>query len=172
MLREQVSVSSIRIFGGAVLAALLLAPCGAALAQTSDVWTNTKISDMRRHQQEVDSVAAEHYETAQRYLVKIERFLKNDELSDRQQKKLERAFGKAIQELGAAIEADPDWIEARLALGSVHYKHGDLEEARADYEGILEIEPEHDRARAYLGTVQYEIAQQEREGATGEGGER
>ncbi|MGD2116355.1 MAG: tetratricopeptide repeat protein [Acidobacteriota bacterium] len=170
MLREPARALSTRTFALTLLAALLLAPCGAALAQTSDVWTNTKISDLRRHQGEVDSEAAEHYETAQRYMVKIDRLLGDEDRGKRQEKRLEKAFDKAIRELNAAIEAAPDWIEARLALGSVHYKHGDLEEARSDYEGILAVDPEHERARAYLGTVQYELArrdQQEQGGSDG-----
>jgi tetratricopeptide (TPR) repeat protein len=168
MLRRSIRALTTGTLACTLFATLLVAPWVSARAQTSDVWTNTKISDLRRHQQEVDSEAAEHYETAQRYMVKIDRLLKKDDLSNRQEKKLERAFDKAIQELRAAIEADESWIEARLALGSVHYKHGDLAEARADYEGILAMEPDHERARAYLGTVQYELAQQKQADDMGE----
>ena len=153
-----------------LLATALLALCLSILlgalqapleAQTQDTWTNQKIYDMRRHQQEVPSVAAEHYETAQRYMLKIDRLTEKDELSKRQQKKLDRAYDKALQELEATIEEAPDWMEARLALGSVHYKVGALEPARKAYRAILAMEPENEKAQAYLGTVEYEIARRE-----------
>lgn len=174
--------STPRISSPAVLAATLLA-LGASMllgalqapleAQTRDTWTNQKIYDMRRHQQEIPSVAAEHYETAQRYMVKIDRLAEKDDLSKRQQKKLDRAYDKAVQELEATIEEAPDWMEARLALGSVHYKRGALEPARETYQEILAIEPENERAQAYLGTVEYEIAQREqRRQAATDGGAR
>jgi len=151
----------------ALVACLALAGLVAAAipttAQTSDVWTNTKISDLRSHQQAIPSEAAEHYETAQRYLLTIDRLTKkDDELSARDQKKLDRAFKKATQELRAAVEASPDWIDARMALAAVLYKQGDLEPAATAYEEILALDPENTRAESYLATVRYEISKQER----------
>lgn len=146
---------------GLALAALL-ATTLPALAQTADVWTNTKISDLRRHQQAISSEASEHYETAQRYLVTIDRLTKEDELSARQEKKLDRAYRKATQELRDAVKAAPDWIDARMALAAVLYKTGELEPAASEYQEILARDPENTRAESYLATVRYEQARQER----------
>lgn len=149
------------LLAGLALVGVLVAAVP-AVGQTSDVWTNTKISDLRRHQQAIPSEAAEHYETAQRYLVTIDRMTKEDrELSPREQKKLDRAFNKATQELRAAIEASPDWIDARMALAAVLYKQGELEPAEAEYEEILSRDPENTRAESYLATVRYELAKKE-----------
>ncbi len=180
MTRPNPRISSTPAVPATALLALCLSILLGALqapleAQTQDTWTNQKIYDLRRHQQEIPSVAAEHYETAQRYMLKIGRLTEKDDLSKRQQKKLDRAYDKAIQELEATIQEAPDWMEARLALGSVHYKRGALEPARKTYRELLAIEPENERAQAYLGTVEYEIAQreqkrQEQQAATDGGG--
>lgn len=150
-----------------LVAALTLAGIVAAAipasAQTSDVWTNTKISDLRRHQQSISSEAAEHYETAQRYLVTIDRLTKEDkELSQREQKKLTRAFKRATQELRDAVKGSPDWVDARMALAAVLYKQGELELAESQYKEVLALDPENSNAESYLATVRYEISKKER----------
>lgn len=139
----------------------LLAAMMPAISQTSDVWTNTKISDLRRHQQKIPSEAAEHFETAQRYLMTIDRLTRKDELSPREQKKLDRAYRKATQELRDAVKASPDWVDARMALAAVLYKQGDLEPAATAYEEVLAIDPENTNAEAYLATVRYEMAKRD-----------
>jgi|GEM_PF-1625400 len=160
----------------AVAVAGLLSAIAPAVAQTPDVWTNQKISDMRRHQQEVPSQAAEHYEIAQRYLVTIDRLSKDDDLSQRQQKKLDRAYEKAIEELNATLEEAPDWIEARMALASVYYTKKDYEAARDQYQEILKTDPENERAASYLTTVEYYIRHAEQatdqQESSGESGRR
>jgi len=142
-------------------AAALLATATPLLAQTSDVWTNSKISDLRRHNNAIPSEAAEHYEIAQRYLVTIDRLTKEDELSKRQQKKLDRSFKKATHELGVTVEKAPDWVEARMALAALHYKQKDYPAAREQYQAVLRYEPDNERAKSFLGTVEYYISHQE-----------
>lgn len=164
------------------LIVLVLFACGVLAAsaplsaQTPDVWTNQKISDMREHQQKVPSQAAEHYEIAQQYLATIDRLSKLDKRSARQQKKLDRAYAKTIDELNATLEAAPDWIEARMALASVYYTQKDYEAARDQYQEILKVDPENERAASYLTTVEYYIRHAEqaadRQEGSGEGGKR
>ncbi len=162
MMQQALRRSSFTLILALVMAvAAVLAAASPLAAQTSSAWMNTKISDLRAAQQKIPSEAAEHYETAQRYLVTIQDLSDKKDLSKRQQKKLDRAFRKAISELGAAIESSPDWVEARMALGSVDYKKKDYEGARDQYQEVLRIEPDNDRAKSYLETVQYYISHQD-----------
>ena len=137
-------------------------------AQTSNTWVNTKISDLRRHQEQIPSEAAEHYETAQRYLVTIDRLDDRDELSKRQQKKLDRAYEKATRELRAAIEKAPDWVEARMALAALYYREEAFEDSRGQYQEVLRLEPDNERAKSFLGTVEYYISRQQAGEPTGD----
>lgn len=139
-------------------ATVLLLAASPLLAQTSDVWTNQKISDLRRHQQQIPSEAAEHYEIAQSYLATIDHLGEKEDLSKRQQKKLDRAYEKATSELEVTIEKAPDWVEARMALGALQFKQEKYEEARVQYKEVLRLEPENERAKSFLGTVEYYIA--------------
>jgi cytochrome c-type biogenesis protein CcmH/NrfG len=166
-------------------AAALLATASSLVAQTADVWTNTKISDLRRHQQQIPSEAAEHYEIAQRYLVTIDHLGDKEDRSKRQQKKLDRAYEKGTAELEEAIDKAPDWIEPRMALAALQYKREKYEAARDQYREVLRLDPDNERAKSFLGTVEYYISRQDadqeemqddggapwEEGETGDSGE-
>jgi len=141
-------------------AAALLATASSLAAQTSDVWTNSKISDLRRHQQQIPSEAAEHYEIAQRYLATIDRLDGKDDLSKREQKKLDRAYAKATTELEESVHQAPEWVESRMALAALHFKREEYEAAREQYKEILRLEPDNERVKSYLGTVEYYISRQ------------
>lgn len=126
-------------------------------AQTASVWHNQKINDMRAHQrdQEFGDRASQHYQLALEHVADMQRLLREDTLSNRQQKKLDKAYRKATEHLGQVIELEPEWLDAHLMLGSVHYKMEDYASAKTCYEAVLALDPEHADAQAYLSSVQW-----------------
>lgn len=133
----------------------LLAPALPAFAQTSEVWTNTKISDLRRHQQEVSAPAAEKLDMANRHLARIDELTQEDELSPRQEKKLRKAYDRAVGHLEEAIELEPEWMEPRVYLAGVHFNVKEYDEAVRCYEEALALEPENEQVQSYLKTAQW-----------------
>ena len=140
-----------------------------AAAQTSDVWTNTKISDLRRHQQEVSAPAAEKLDMANRHLVRIDQLTQEEkELSPRQEKKLRKAYDKAVEHLEEAIGLEPEWLEPRLYLASVHYRMEEYDEAVRCYEEALELEPENEQVQGYLESARWYAERAEKGDGEGE----
>lgn len=134
-----------------------------ATAQTASVWHNQKMNDMRAHQrdQEFGDRASQHYQLALEHVSDMQRLLREDERSEREQKKLDKAYRKAIKHLGQVIELEPEWLDAHLMLGSVHYKMADYASAKTCYEAVLGLDPEHADAQAYLSSAEWYLNQPE-----------
>jgi tetratricopeptide (TPR) repeat protein len=65
-----------------------------------------------------------------------------------------RRAQEALREYHLAIDAAPDFIEARFSLGDLYYKLGRLDEAEGQFRQILKTEPNHSHAIAYLKVVE------------------
>lgn len=142
-----------------------------ATAQTGSVWHNQKINDMRAHQRDrdFDDRAGQHYQIALEHVRDLQRLLREDELSPRQQKRLDKAYRKATEHLAQVIELEPEWIDAHLMLGSVHYKMEDYAAAKICYEAVLGLDPEHADAQAYLSSAQWFLDHPEQAQLGGDG---
>jgi len=143
------------VYALALLGALALAH--PVHPQTSDVWTNTKISDLRRHGDEGDisRATSEHMEMANRYLQRVREFTEKEELSPRQQAKLDKAYGRAASHLEQAIDGAPDWVEPRIYLAALHFQMKAYDQAVACYEGALALEPDNEDVQGYLTTARW-----------------
>ena len=150
-----------------ILAALAPAP---ATAQTGSTWHDQKMNDMKAHQRDsdYDSRANEHFQMGLQYMSDIQRLLREDR-GPRAEKKLHKAYDKAVKNFEEAIKAEPEWVDAYIMLGSVHYKMEDYPAAKSAYESALAIDPEHADAQAYLSTVQWYIDHPEAAQASDEG---
>lgn len=154
-----------------VMAAVLLFLTALPLtAQTSDVWTNTKISDLRRHQAEVSAPAADQLDMANRYLARVNRFAEQEDLSPRQQKKLDKAYRRAVRHLDEAIELEPEWLEPRLYLAALHYRLEAYEDSVRCYEEALAVDPDNEQVQGYLETARWHAERQREETAEPAGG--
>lgn len=142
---------------GLLVAGLLAA--GPAAAQTGSLWHDQKMNDMKSHEREkaFDSRANEHYQMGLQYMSDIQRLLKDDDRGTRAEKKLDKAYQKAVKNFESAIEAEPEWRDAYVMLGSVHYKMKDYPAAKSAYESALALDPENTDVQAYLATVNYYI---------------
>jgi len=60
---------------------------------------------------------------------------------------------QAAQAYRKAVEAAPDWVEARINLGTTMYQMGRMEEAREHFSAAVEFEPENALAEFNLGCV-------------------
>ena len=60
---------------------------------------------------------------------------------------------QAAQAYLKAVEAAPDWVEARINLGTAMYQLGRMEEAHANFSRAVELEPENALAEFNLGCV-------------------
>lgn len=152
------SIPSTAALCAALLAVALLA-AGPAAAQTGSLWHNQKLNDMKSHQREndFDSRANEHFQMGLQYMSDIQRLLKDEDRGKRTEKKLDKAYKKAVKNFESAIEAEPEWRDAYVMLGSVHYKMKDYPAAKSAYEAALALDPENTDVQAYLGTVNYYI---------------
>lgn len=74
-----------------------------------------------------------------------------------EQKAFTRFFGGdykgALPDLEKIVELDPKNEKARLCLGNIHARNGDVEKATAEFRSILERNPKSDEAYANLGAV-------------------
>jgi Tfp pilus assembly protein PilF len=57
---------------------------------------------------------------------------------------------KARGELEAVLAENSEYVEARVSLGLVHYRSGDYDVARAEWQTCLLQAPDHPKARAFL----------------------
>lgn len=154
----------------AALAALLATSALPSRAQTGSLWHDQKINDMRAHERDkiAGTEAGNHYELALGYVERMQTLVDREDRSPRQEKKLQKAYDKAVEHLDGAIEAAPEWLDARLMLGAVHYKMKAYPEAKAAYEGALALDPDNESAKSYLASVNWYL---ERSGAqAGAGG--
>ena len=60
----------------------------------------------------------------------------------------------ALPDLDKVITMKPDFVSARLQRGNIHLKQGTFEDARRDFEGVLDISPDNEEALAKLEEVQ------------------
>ncbi len=60
---------------------------------------------------------------------------------------------QAAQAYRKAVDAAPEWVEARINLGTAMYQLGRMEEAREHFSMAVEIEPENSLAEFNLGCV-------------------
>ena len=60
---------------------------------------------------------------------------------------------EAVSSFRRALEAAPDLVEARVALGSCLRQIGDLPSARVELEGAVKIQPSNGRAWFALGLI-------------------
>lgn len=164
------SIPSFAVFTAMLLALVVLAATPAA-AQTGSLWHNQKLNDMKSHEREsaYDSRANESFQMGLQYMSDLQRLLKEDDRGPRQEKKLDKVYRKAVQNFESAIDAEPEWFDAYIMLGSVHYKMKDYPAAKAAYESALSIDPEHADAQAYLSTVQWYMDHPEAEQESGGG---
>lgn len=68
----------------------------------------------------------------------------------------EQDYTGAIEQLGLALNQEPDDADTLNYLGYCHRKLGNYEEAERFYLRALEIEPEHRGANEYLGELYLE----------------
>jgi tetratricopeptide (TPR) repeat protein len=152
------SIRSIAALSAALVAVALLAAAPAA-AQTGSLWHDQKMSDMQKHERDkaVDSRADQHYQMGLQHMTDMQRILGDDDPGKRSERKLGKAYDRAVENFESAIEAEPEWLEPRVMLGSVHYKMKDYEAAREAYESALALQPENENVQAYLATVTWYI---------------
>ena len=60
---------------------------------------------------------------------------------------------QALAEFRRILRATPDYLEAKVQLGLTYYSLGRIEQARAEWNEVLEIDPSRDEARMYLRMV-------------------
>lgn len=65
----------------------------------------------------------------------------------------ERRYGEAIDPLKVALDLQPDYIQAHLALGTAYLKLGDAAEARAEFLRVLDTQPNYAAAHDGLGQL-------------------
>ena len=65
----------------------------------------------------------------------------------------DRRYGEAIEPLKIALDLQPDYVQAHLALGDAYLKQGDTGEARAEYLRALELQPNYAAAFDGLGRL-------------------
>lgn len=149
-------IPSLAVFTAMLLAVAVLSAAPAA-AQTGSLWHNQKLNDMKSHDREstYDSRANEFFQMGLQYMSDLQRLLKEEDRSPRQEKKLGKTYQKAVKNFESAVDAEPEWLDAYIMLGSIHYKMKDYPAAQAAYESALSIDPEHADAQAYLSTVQW-----------------
>jgi len=137
--------------------------------QTSDVWTNSKISDLRRHgvEGDVSRATSEHMEMANRYLQRVRQLTEKGDLTPRQQAKLDKAYERATSHLEQAIEGAPDWVEPRLYLAALHFQMKTYDQAVACYEGALALDPDNQDVQAYLTTARWYLEHENADEAPG-----
>ncbi len=63
------------------------------------------------------------------------------------------SLGQAAQAYQRAVEAAPEWVEARINLGTTLYQLGRMEEARAEFTTAIKLEPLNALAEFNLGCV-------------------
>jgi tetratricopeptide (TPR) repeat protein len=63
------------------------------------------------------------------------------------------SLDQAAEAYRNAVDAAPEWVEARINLGSAMYQLGRMEEAREQFSVAVELEPENALAEFNLGCV-------------------
>lgn len=131
-----------------------------ATAQTGSTWHDQKLNDMRSHERDklAGTKAGTEYDLAVGYIQRMQSLLDEEDRSKRQEKKLQKAYGKAVDHLEKSIEAASDWLDPRMMLGAVHYKMKEYRAAKEAYESALALDPENESAKSYLASVNWYLA--------------
>lgn len=58
-----------------------------------------------------------------------------------------------IKELQGMLAKDPNQVQARLQLGALYLRKGDLKDARVQYEAVTKLEPSNETAHGALGDI-------------------
>jgi tetratricopeptide (TPR) repeat protein len=66
-----------------------------------------------------------------------------------------------VQAYRKAVDASPEWVEARINLGTAFYQLGRLDEARDEFAKARELDPESALAEFNLGCVLDQLGQPE-----------
>ncbi len=66
---------------------------------------------------------------------------------------------QAAEAYGKAVEASPQWVEARINLGTALYQLGRMEEARDEFSRAVQTEPDNSLAEFNLGCVLQQLEQ-------------
>jgi tetratricopeptide (TPR) repeat protein len=145
----------------AVLGALLLA-APPLFAQTGDTATNIRTSDFNNKTNEMESIGTQAFTNAQGYIQQIRsletRQAEGEELSERQAKKLAKAYDRAIEHLQVAIDESPEWAQPRLTLGALEFNRKEYAAAHAAFSGLLEIEPDNRDAQYFVDQCEQQMA--------------
>jgi tetratricopeptide (TPR) repeat protein len=138
-------------------------------AQTGSTWHDQKLNDMRSHERSklAGTEAGREYDLAVGYLHRMQSLLDDEDRGERQEKKLQKSYEKAVAHLEKAIEAADDWLDPRMMLGAAHYKMKEYRAAKDAYEGALALDPENESAKSYLASVNWYLV---RSGAASEPG--
>ena len=67
-----------------------------------------------------------------------------------------RLLGSAEEQLRAAMKLDPDSIDIRLDLASLHLRMGKIADAELAIASVIEVKPKHRRARLLPGIMLFE----------------
>src|ERR1700722_11715200 len=63
------------------------------------------------------------------------------------------SLGQAAEAYRKAVDAAPEWVEARINLGTAMYQLGRMDEAREHFSAAVDIEPDNPLAEFNLGCV-------------------
>lgn len=69
------------------------------------------------------------------------------------------SLGEAAQAYRRAVDAAPEWVEARINLGTTLYQLGRMEEAREEFEVAIKCQPQNALAEFNLGCVLEQLGQ-------------
>lgn len=133
----------------ALLTGALLCLAAPLPAQSGDTAANIRAHDFNAKTQEQPSPGQQAYTNAMGYVQRIKqlegRQKVGEALSARDEKKLEKYYQRAVDNLGEAIDEAPVWKEPRVTLGALLFNQGDYRVARAAFQAVLELDPD-DRA--------------------------
>lgn len=147
-----------------LLLALAEAPAG---AQTSDVFTNQKIFDMRNRtsgSSEVrldDSLIAD-YQLAQEYRAEADRARR-----DGRERQADKRWAKAVKIATRVTKREPAGPEGWVLLGQLRCDTKDWSGAEDAFESALVADPESEDALRGLDTARFHL---ERDARAGDGG--
>ncbi len=147
------------------LALALLAPLALAAAGGSSAPEPTPTPELTPEQRAVAAYnqGLKHRDKA--WKLEEEAEAAEGKARDKLLKKAQKAYGKAVRELRAAVDVKPDYYQAWSSLGYALRKTGEFDESIAAYDRALELNPLYPeaieyRGEAYLGLGRLEDAKE------------
>ena len=70
-------------------------------------------------------------------------------------------LGEARKELDSILDEHPEYVDARVNLGLVHYRAGRYDEAADEWQSCLKRDPDHLKAKAFLNMPRTQPAGEE-----------